>query len=159
MDSFKLTIRQGHLNDLTDLQNLFVETISTICKTDYNEEQIKVWTSSVEKKDRWLDILTNQYLLVAEDKEKIIGFCSLDKGNYLDLLYVHKDFQRQGIANKLFVEIENEAKRQGQIILTSDVSKTARPFFEKVGFEIITEQTVEIQGINLTNFKMTKKIA
>ncbi len=159
MDSSQITIRQGHLDDLTELQNLFVDTVSTVCKTDYNEEQIKIWTSSVEKKDRWLDILTKQYLLVAADTEKIIGFCSLDKGNYLDLLYVHKDFQRQGIANKLYAEVENEARRQGQTILTSDVSKTARCFFKKIGFEIIKEQTIEIRGTILTNFKMTKKIA
>ena len=86
-------------------------------------------------------------------------FCSLDKGNYLDFLYIHKDFQQQGIAKNLYIEIEKEAKRQEQNTLTSDVSKTPRPFFEKVGFGIIAEQTVEVEGIKLTNFKMAKRIA
>ena len=45
-----------------------------------------------------------------------------------------------------------------QTVLTSDVSKTARPFFEKVGFEVIKKQTVVRQGVELTNFKMKKKI-
>ena len=159
MDKTKAIIREGHLNDIKELQSLFVETISVICKVDYDEEQIEIWTSSIKKQDRWLDILTNQYLLVAEDNEKILGFCSLDKENYLDFLYVHKDHQRQGIANKLYVEIEKEVTRKEQKIITSDVSKTALPFFEKVGFEVITEQTVEIEGVKLINYKMTKKIA
>ena len=159
MDKTKAIIREGHLNDIKELQSLFVETISVICKVDYDEEQIEIWTSSIKKQDRWLDILTNQYLLVAEDNEKILGFCSLDKENYLDFLYVHKDHQRQGIANKLYVEIEKEVTRKEQKIINSDVSKTALPFFEKVGFEVITEQTVEIEGVKLINYKMTKKIA
>ena len=158
MDKTKAIIREGHLNDIKELQSLFVETISVICKVDYDEEQIEIWTSSIKKQDRWLDILNNQYLLVAENNKKVVGFCSLDKGNYLDFLYVHKDHQRQGIANKLYVEIEKEVIRKKQETITSDVSKTALPFFEKIGFKIITKQTVEIDGVKLTNYKMTKNV-
>ena len=80
-------------------------------------------------------------------KGKITGFCTLDKGNYIDLLNVHKDHQRQGIASKLYAEIEIEAKRENRRELKSDVSKTTRPFFESVGFKVIKEQTVKIKGV------------
>lgn len=158
MTTINVPIRQGKSTDLAELQQLFVDTVTTVCKTDYNDQQIKVWTSSIENKERWLDILTKQFLLVAQDPEKIIGFCSLDKDNYIDLLYVHKDNQGQGIARKLYSDIEKEAIKKGQTQLTSNVSITARPFFEKVGFKVIAKQTVIRQGIELTNFKMTKKL-
>jgi putative acetyltransferase len=154
----QITIRKGRLDDLPELQNLFVNTISNVCQTDYDSKQINAWTSSIENKRRWQDILTNQFVLVSQDKETITGFCTLDNGNYVDLLYVHKDYQRQGIAHKLYFNIEQEAKRQEQTELTSDVSKTARVFFEKVGFQVINEQTVIVKGVELTNYKMTKKL-
>lgn len=153
-----LEIRQGRLPDLPELQQLFVETITTVCSADYDGRQIQVWTSSVTNQQRWLDIIHQQYILIAVDQEKIVGFCSLDKGNYVDFLYVHKDYQGQGIAKKLYADIEDEAIRLGKTQLSSDVSKTARPFFEKMGFRVVTEQTVERQGVELTNYKMEKSI-
>lgn len=155
----KIAIRRGIFDDLEALQKLFVDTISTVCKMDYSEEQISVWTSNIENKERWQNILANQFVLVAQENEKITGFCTLDNGNYIDLFYVHKDHQQQGIAKKLYADIEKEAKRQGQTELTSNVSKTARPFFEKIGFNVKKEQIVNIKGVELTNYKMTKPIA
>ena len=154
----QIIIRKGGLGDLLELQQLFVDTVSNVCQTDYDSKQIKAWTSSTQNKTRWQDILTNQFVLVAQDKEIITGFCTLDNRNYIDLLYVHKDYQRKGIAHKLYLDIEQEAKRQLQTELTSDVSKTARLFFEKVGFQVINEQTVIVKDVELTNYKMTKKL-
>jgi putative acetyltransferase len=151
-----MIIRKGQLEDLAELQFIFVETIKSVCKTDYNSEQIEVWTYSIKNKERWNEIIINQLVLVAQIENKIVGFTSLAHGNYIDLLYVHKDYQKQGIAYKLYTSIEDVAKQQGQTTLKSDVSKTAKPFFEKVGFEVINEQIVIRQGIELTNFKMTK---
>ncbi|MDP3930224.1 MAG: GNAT family N-acetyltransferase [Bacteroidota bacterium] len=153
-----MTIRKVQIDDLEELQKLFVDTITTICKADYDEKQIEAWTSGVNNKQRWQNILTNQLVMVSQKDGKITGFCTLNC-NHIDLFYVHKDHQREGIAKKLYAEIVKVAEQQGQTELTSDVSKTARPFFEKVGFVVMVEQKVMIGDIELTNFKMTKKIA
>jgi putative acetyltransferase len=154
----ELSVRPGKPDDLPELQQLFVDTISTICKKDYQDDQISAWISGARNKQRWLDILAKQYLLVAIDQDKIVGFGSLDQGGYLDLMYIHKDYQRQGIASKLYSELESEAIRQGLPAIYADVSKTARSFFEKKGFKVIAEQAILRQGIALTNFKMTKNL-
>lgn len=157
----EFTIRKGQLVDMEELQKLFLETITEICKAEYNDDQINAWTSDTKSnrnKQRWIDILTKQFILVAHINNEIVGFATLDNGNYIDLLYVHKNHQRQGIADSLYENIENEAKRQNQSSLTSNVSKTARPFFEKVGFKVTKEQTVVRQNVELTNYKMEKKI-
>lgn len=150
-------IRKGSLSDKNELQELFVGSIREVCKADYGSRQLSVWSSGIKNKERWQNILTNQLVLVSQKDGKITGFCTLD-GNHIDLFYVHKDHQREGIAKKLYAEIESIAKKQGQTELTSDVSKTAKPFFEKVGFVVVKEQQVMIDDIELTNFKMTKKI-
>ena len=138
------------------MQKMFVDTISTICKDDYSPEQIKVWTSSIENTQRWIDKLSSQYVLIAELDHKIVGYASLENNNYLDFLYVHKDFQRQGIADKLYTEIEKEAIKRKSTFMNSDVSETARRFFEKKGFKTITLQTNIIKGLEIINYKMTK---
>ena len=48
----------------------------------------------------------NQNTLIAEMNGVIIGFGSIDKSGCLDLLFVHKDYQKQGVArNGLFHKI------------------------------------------------------
>ncbi len=155
---YDIAFRNAVPNDLKELQQLFIDTVSSVCKADYNAEQIKEWTSSIENKSRWSEIISKQFVLVAQLTDKIVGFATLDKGVYIYLFYVHKDFQGQGIARKLYAKIEEEAKRQEQTELTCDVSKTARPFFRKVGFEVIKEQIVVRQNVELINLKMKKRL-
>lgn len=70
-----------------------------------------------------------------------------------------KTIKGKVLPKKLYTEIENIALLQGQTELTANVSKTAKPFFEKVGFITIKEQQVMLNEVELTNFKMAKKIA
>jgi putative acetyltransferase len=156
MNNPKISIRLSNLSDLAEMQKMFVDTISAICKDDYSPEQIKVWTSSVENTQLWIDRLTSQYFLIAELDKKIVGFVSLERNDYLDFLYVHKDFQRQRIADRLYSEIEVEAIKRGTRQINSDVSKTAKPFFEKKGFKVLEEQRNIIKGVEIINYKMTK---
>lgn len=158
MSNTEISIRLSKLSDLTEMQEMFVDTVSTICKDDYSPEQIRVWTSSIENMQRWTNKLTSQYFLVAELDNKIVGYASLDSNDYFDLLYVHKDYQRRGIADRLYSEIEKEAIKRKATILNSDVSKTARRFFEKKGFKIITPQTNIIKDVEIINYKMTKTL-
>ncbi len=135
MNNSKISIRLSKLSDLTEMQKMFVDTISTICKDDYSPEQIMVWTSSIENTQRWTDKLTSQYFLVAVFDNKIVGYASLENNNYFDFLYVHKDYQRQGIADRLYSEIEKEANNRKATVLNSDVSETARRFLKKKGLK------------------------
>ncbi|MFN8316749.1 MAG: GNAT family N-acetyltransferase [Chitinophagales bacterium] len=87
------------------------------------------------------------------------GFCTLDNGDYIDLLYIHKDYQRQGIATKLYSFIENEARVNNTTIIDADVSKTAKSFFEKMGFETMEEKKVLQKGVEMINYKMKKVLS
>lgn len=153
-----ITTRLAKVDDLAEIQKMFVDTISTICNDDYSPEQIKVWTSSIKNTQRWTDKLSTQYFRIAEFDNKIVDYASLEDNDYFDFLYVHKDYQRQGIADKLYSEIEKEAIRNGATAIHSDVSKTARPFFEKKGFKTIEPQTIIIQDTEIIHYKMIKKL-
>ena len=152
-----IKIRRALYKDLEELQTLFVETIQATCSRDYNKNQIDAWTSSVENFERWIRLITKQYTLVAYTDEMIVGLAALDDPNYVDFLYTHKDFQNRGIGNQLFNAIKLESLRQGQYKLISDVSITAKSFFESKGFEVIKQNKREIQGVELANFRMKEK--
>lgn len=158
MNNLNISIRLAKLDDLTEMQRIFVDTITTVCSSDYDEQQIRVWVSGVNNTERWKKIIVEQYVIVAENGDKILGYGTLNKESYIDLLYVHKDHQGQGIAQLLLDEITKEARQLGQTKLYSDVSKTARPFFVKSGFVQLSEQTNIREGVELINYKMTKHL-
>ncbi|RYJ37178.1 GCN5-related N-acetyltransferase [Flavobacterium anhuiense] len=140
------------------MQQLYIETIQIVCKNDYDSTQIKAWISGVKNTERWIEVIEKQFVLLAIIENKIVGFGTLKDGNYIDFFYIHKDFQRQGIADKILKELEMEAKKHNSTIITSDISITAKPFFEKKGFVVNAEQKNIRLGIELINFNMEKEL-
>jgi putative acetyltransferase len=154
----KLKIQRGDLTDLEEIQKLFQETVTSICRKDYDEAQIEAWISSAKNHERWFNLIKDQYFIVAKSDGQIVGFASLYKGNYIDVLFVHKDFQRMGIARQLYAELEKEAKRLNSLVLTSDVSKTAKAFFESHNFTVLKKQIQVRQQVKIVNYKMQKEL-
>ena len=155
----ELEIRYVKPNDLAELQQLFVDTVSVICSRDYSDQQIEVWKATVNNTLRWQDRIENQFFIVAQIADLIVGFGSLENNSCIDMMYVHKDFQRQGIADRIYSELEKKAISQNSNTLICDVSKTAKPFFEKKGFNIILQQTKILQGVEISYYKMMKELA
>lgn len=153
-----MIFKKAAISDLKEMQELYTETIKSVCKNDYNPDQIEAWISGVHNTDRWLEVVNTQFVLLAIIQNKITGFGTLKNGNYIDFFYIHKDFQRQGIADKILTELELEAIKQHSKMLTSDISITAKPFFEKKGFRVKAEQKNIRLGIELINYKMEKKL-
>lgn len=152
-----MNFRIAKQDDLAEMKQLFVDTIHSVCKDQYNESQLSAWSSSSQNDQRWQELISTQYVLIAELNDKIVGFASLKDGNYIDFFYVHKDFQRKGIAKELLLRIESEAASYGTLVLTSDVSMTAKPFFEKNGFLVVKEQENLRKDVVLINYKMMKE--
>ncbi|MCJ1909742.1 GNAT family N-acetyltransferase [Planococcus ruber] len=139
--------------------DLFYETVHSVNAAHYTAEQLHAWAPMDEKEERikkWRVSLAQNFSFVAEQKGKVVGFSDLQQDGYLNRLYVHKDHQRQGVAAALLNVAEKEAGKLGLSEITLDASLTAKPFFEKRGYETIRQQTVVRKGIALTNFKMRK---
>lgn len=153
-----ITIRQATSNDLEKVVQLFRETIEAINAKDYSPEQINVWKNGSSKREKWLNKFAEQYFLLAEINNRIAGFGSITPGGYLDFMYVNKDHQNMGVATEIYNELENFAQTNHLDKITSDVSITAKSFFERKGFEVIREQQADINGIKLTNYKMQKHL-
>ncbi|MDH6309207.1 putative acetyltransferase [Dysgonomonas sp. PFB1-18] len=151
-----LTIRPANDSDIEEIAQLFYDTVQNISNDDYSKEQINDWSSSYNNTDKWKERIDSQYFIVAEYKEQIVGFSSLAPDGYLDFMYVHKDCQRLGIARRLLEAIEKKAVLQNNHFIYSDVSITARPFFELCGYRVKKQQSRKSNNSYLTNFRMVK---
>lgn len=151
-------ICRAHASDLDDLLTLFANTIRFINSKDYNLQQIEAWLSSIQDKARWLDKIKNQYFILYREDGQLLGFASLDQGRYIDLLFVHHKRQGEGIAGRLLKELETEALRlpDQPLVLSTHASKTALPFFRSKGFVVESENEVDLRGVVLKNYRMTK---
>lgn len=121
---------------------------------DYTAEQLSVWANNADSLKSKRNDLFEQRTLIAEANGIIVGFGSVDKSGCLDLLFTHRDYQRQGIANALCDELE-----KGFSVINTFASITAKTFFEKRGYSVIRSQQVERFDIKLKNFIMQKKNA
>lgn len=150
-----ILIRKANSEDLFEILELFSGSVKS-CTADYTREQIEVWLLSAEKSERWLRSIESQYFILATLHEQIVGFASLKKHDYLDFLYVHQNFQRKGIAQLLYSEIEKKAQFYNSAKIISNVSITAKPFFEQQGFKVEHKNINLLNGVEIINFKMIK---
>lgn len=148
-----MIIRAYRPSDCKDLAELFYHTVHTVNAKDYTKEQLDVWATGRVDLEKWNQSFQEHDTVVAVDNERIIGFGDMDHTGYLDRLYVHKDYQKKGVATALCNRLEQAV--QGKIITHASI--TARPFFEKRGYKVIKKQQVERQGMMLTNFVMEKE--
>lgn len=148
-----MLIRPYRPSDLPALTRLFYDTVHTVNAAHYTPDQLAVWATGQVDEARWNASLLAHRTLVAQVDGVIAGFADMAENGYLDRLYVHRDFQRRGIAAALCDRLEEGCAAP---LLTTHASITARPFFEKRGWRTVRPQTVVRQGVELTNFLMEK---
>lgn len=147
-----MQIRKYQSSDCKEITELFYNTIHTVNTRDYTKEQVEVWAPEEPDLDKWNESLLAHHSIVAVEDNRIVGFGDIDETGYLDCLFVHRDYQRQGIASALCDQLEQAVP--GRIFVHASI--TARPFFESRGYRVVKQQQVERKGIFLTNFVMEK---
>lgn len=151
-------IRAALQSDAVELKNLFQNTVLAINRRDYSQAEVEDWASCGDDLSNIEDMIKTHYFIVAVNQQsEIVGFSSITPQGYLHSMFVHKDFQGEGIATMLLDEIEQYAITNGIMRITSEVSLTARPFFEKKGYIVEEEQKRKANQLSLTNFWMAKQ--
>ena len=148
-----MTIRAYRSSDLREIVELFYDTVHTVNAGDYTPEQLNAWADGSPDLAEWGRSLLEHIAFVAEDGGGIVGFGDIDPSGYLDRLYVHKDCQRRGVAAALCDALEGAVNAERII---THASITAKPFFEKRGYQVAWEQQVLRHGTALTNYRMEK---
>ena len=74
--------------------------------------------------------------------------------HHSDHFFCHHEHQGKGVGRHLMEHLLRVGELQGITKFYSEVSITARPFYEKFGFKVVKEQTIEIRGQKLRDFVM-----
>lgn len=147
-----MIIRKYQSCDCKEITELFYNTVHTVNRKDYTIEQLNAWATGKVDLEQWNRSLQEHVSFVAVDAGMIVGFGDIDTTGYLDRLYVHKDYQRRGIATAICEALEQAVS--GRVITHASI--TAKPFFVNRGYKVVAEQQVVRQNVLLTNFIMEK---
>lgn len=150
-------VRAFQSQDAPALWDVFYSAIRQTAAADYTAEQLDAWAPATPDPARWALRMEGLQPFVCEIGGRIVGYADLQPTGYIDHFFVSPGAGRRGVGSALMRRIHESAAEQRVRRLFSDVSLTARPFFEKFGFEIQTAQTVSIRDMTLASFRMSKQ--
>jgi len=156
--SMPIALRPFLPNDIPALASLYQASIEELAAEDYSEAQCAAWAGRADDEAAFGETLSQGLTLVAMIGGVVAGFSTLAGKDQLDMLYVHPEFARRGIAGVLLDAIEKLAAARGAKKLDVEASDTAKPFFDKRGFEADHRNTVEIDGEWLGRTHMHKTL-
>ena len=154
-----MQIRDYRSGDAEAIVRLFYETIHTVNLGDYSQAQVDAWAPAVPDPEVWHQRMTSRRTLVAIRDGDVIGFADLEGDGHIDMFFCRHDTVRQGVGSRLYQAIEEAARGLGLGRLFTEASITARPFFERQGFRVVSDNSVERNGVEMSNFSMEKVLA
>jgi putative acetyltransferase len=151
-------IRRFQPSEELALFEVYYSAIHLIARNDYSEEQLNAWAPSDLDRELWVNCINRINPFVAEIDGKPVGYADIQQNGYIDHFFVSGHHSRQGIGKALMQVIHSEAKRLNITELTSNVSQTAQPFFERFGFVVVERKKSVIRGVELRNASMRKEL-
>src|SRR5262245_17094869 len=91
-------IRKIEKSDVGACIALFRETVHSVNAQHYTSAQLDAWAPKFIDEEKWWKSLSENIAYLAEYNGQIVGFGDISHQGYFDRLYVHKDFQRKGVA-------------------------------------------------------------
>lgn len=151
-----MLVRPYQSSDIDQIVRLFFDTIHTINRRDYMEEEVNAWAPGIPDPIRWAERYKTRITFVAEENATIAGFAELEPNGHIDCFYCHHAYQGQGVGRRLYNRLEQEARSLGIGRLYVEASITAKPFFERMGFQTLHQNQIPRGNVILINFSMEK---
>ncbi|PQJ49105.1 GNAT family N-acetyltransferase [Vibrio jasicida] len=153
-----ITIRDFQEEDAPKLWALFFNTVRNVNRRDYTEQQVKAWAQEGFDSQLWLKKMISIQPFVAVLDGVIVGYSDVQPSGLVDHFFCHHEHQGQGVGRALMTHVLEQAKAKGLTRIYSEVSVTARPFYEHMGFIVVNEQQIEVRGATLTNYVMERRL-
>lgn len=151
-------IRNYQPNDNKALWEIYFHTVRNINVRDYSQEQVEAWAPSDFDSELWQKCLHRIQPFVAELDGRVVGYTDLQPNGLIDHFFCHHEYQGKGVGRALMEHVFQIGSVRGVSRYFSEVSITARPFYEHLGFTVVNEQEVEMRGVKLTNYVMEKVV-
>ncbi len=149
-------IRPLESTDLGELLGVFRQAIQISAANQYDQQQRDAW-SRAQSHESLISALSEGEAVVAEWEDALVGFAHRVSG-YINMVFVHPDASRVGIATLLYQHLEDGARVEGVTELTAHASLTAHDFFHFMGFTSEGQEDAERDGVRLPRHHMRKSL-
>jgi ribosomal protein S18 acetylase RimI-like enzyme len=162
-----VTIRLANTDDLKTVERLAREIWPGTYGEILSREQLDYMLDLIYNNAALSDQLLNQqhtFLMVEQDGEPVAfaAYSTVEPGiSKLHKIYVHQKTQGQGIGKQLIDYIVGQLRTQNIHTLRLNVNRQnkARFFYEKLGFEVVKEEDIDIgKGYFMVDYVMEKPI-
>ena len=144
-------IRRYNPGEESTLFNVYYTAIHLVASREYSPEQIQAWAPRDLDTTLWEEKIRGINPFVAELNGELVGYADLQASGYIDHFFVSGNHARCGIGTSLMNHLLGEARLAGLSELTSDVSRTAQPFYERFGFKVVEHRQPEVRGVVIPN--------
>ncbi|MCI8483834.1 MAG: GNAT family N-acetyltransferase [Lachnospiraceae bacterium] len=151
----KYLIRKVYEEELDEAFTLIWNVFQQFVAPDYTKEGIDYFYEQFVKgqsfRDEFLNGLQTMYGMF--DDSRMVGVSSISRDNHVSCVFVDGNYQRKGIATKLFSEVISKLKRQGTEKIRLNASPYGVPFYHAIGFSDIDTEKV-YHGIRYTPMEL-----
>lgn len=152
-----MPMRKWRPQDLDASIETFRRSVHELAAADYTPEELAAWAPEEADHGAWERRMDDSQGWIFEINGRLGGFITTDAPGHIDLLYVHPDYKRMGVASALLDLLVADAGSRGIATLAVEASRTAKPFFEQAGFTVLRAETVSRNGVTLERFVMERR--
>lgn len=149
-------IRRHREGEEPALFEIYYSAIHLVACRNYTPEQLQAWAPRDFDAELWRRRIRGISPFVAELNGQIVGYADLQPNGYIDHFFVSGTHPREGIGSQLMQHLLDQAQALGISELTSDVSRTAQPFYETFGFSVVEQRCPELRGVVVPNALMRR---
>ncbi|MBO6960746.1 MAG: GNAT family N-acetyltransferase [Prochlorococcus marinus CUG1438] len=153
-----MNLRQITIKDQLELKKVYFDSIQSIDEKIYSKEQKRAWSSQAWDNPIFEKSVNHGKGWLLSEEGIIIAFATRYPKNRIALFYCKGKFQRKGCGSMLLNKIEDDAKREGLNLLSTEASLISYKLFLKNDWEIIRKEKVTINNNLFERYKMTKII-
>lgn len=154
------TLRPYHPTDAAALTTLYVRSVRHYGPRVYTPEQVAVWAATADVANTAARCGDGRFVVVAQNEAGgLIGFADLEADGHLDMLYVAPEAEGLHMGSHLYDAIEAHARRRGLHRIFVEASELARPLFERRGFTLLGRNDLVLDGVDIHNYRMEKRLA
>lgn len=153
-----MMIRDFIRSDAAAMAQLYFLAARQLGARHYSPAQVGAWApqpadpAAVQRRAE-----DGRVTLVAVSGERLVGYIDLEGDGHVDHLYVHPIAAGQGIGARLIDAMLARARTAGIKRLHVEASENARPLFERKGFAIQSRRALEVGGVAIHNYAMTRE--
>lgn len=155
-----LSVRTYEPDDAEPTWESYFHAVRDTGSKDYSPEQVAAWAPAEADLVEWHERRAAAHTFVAVLDSRVVGFSDVTDDGLLDMLFVHSDAAGRGVARALVEAVVAKARELGLSELHTHASRTARPAFERFGFEVTRANEQNwIRGQNLPNYDMRLELS